>query len=85
MATQVYRIITISMQVEEDVPVCKTVVEELCEDAEEGYLTQQKCDQWPREVCTVETRTVNKSSPHTGCDKTPKLLCLAAGCGIKEV
>ena len=73
------------MQVHDDVAVCQTVMEEKCEEQQVGYATEQKCDKWPREVCTVERRKVKKSSPRIGCDKTPKLMCAPTGCGIKEV
>ena len=73
------------VQVDDDVAVCQTVMEEKCEEQQVGYATEQKCDKWPREVCTVERRKVKKSSPRIGCDKTPKLMCAPTGCGIKEV
>ena len=66
-------------------PVCKTVLEEKCKESLAGYTAEQKCDQWPREVCSVERRTVNKSSPQTGCDKIAKLMCAPTGCAMREV
>ena len=65
-------------------PVCQTILEEKCKESLIGYTTEQKCDQWPREVCSVEKRKVNKSSPRTGCDKIPKLMCAPIGCGMRE-
>ena len=60
-------------------------MEEKCKKSLVDYTTEQKCDQWPREVCSVEKRKVNKSSPQTGCDKIPKLMRAPIGCGMREV
>lgn len=71
-------------EVEDDVPRCQTIIEEKCQEVSVGYTTEQKCDKWPREVCSVEKRKVEKTSPQTGCDKIPKLMCTPVGCGVRE-
>ena len=70
---------------EDDVPKCETVHEEKCEEVTVGYSTQQKCDTWPKEVCTLEKQEVKKYTPETVCEKVPKEMCAPAGCGLKEV
>ena len=65
--------------------MCQTILEEKCEEHTVGYSTEQKCDNWPKEVCSVEKRKVKKTSPKTGCDKIPKLMCAPVGCGVREV
>ena len=52
--------IKINLQVEDDVVSCTTVNEEKCEDETSGYTTSTKCSKWPKEVCTVEKKTVKK-------------------------
>jgi len=71
-------------QVEDDVAECKTVEEEKCEEVKEGYTTVTKCDKWPKEVCTLSKKKVNKYTPDTSCQKVPKELCAPKGCGITE-
>merc|ERR1711989_182076 len=33
--------------------ICRTEVEEKCEDNTSGYTTNTKCSKWPKEVCSV--------------------------------
>jgi len=69
-------------EVEDDVVSCTTVNEEKCEDETSGYTTSTKCSKWPKEVCTVEKKTVKKYTPITGCTKEPREICAPAGCGL---
>ena len=66
-------------QVTDDVPECRTVVEEKCEDETSGYTTNTKCSKWPKEVCNVSKKQVKKYTPITGCTKEPRELCAPAG------
>merc|ERR1712066_568119 len=70
--------------VEDDVVSCETVVEEKCEDKTSGYTTNTKCSKWPREVCSVSKKNVQKFTPITGCTKEPRELCAPAGCGFTQ-
>merc|ERR1719348_1351474 len=45
-------------EVEDDVVTCETV-----EDETSGYTTKVTCTKWPREVCSVEKKTVTKLTP----------------------
>merc|ERR1712127_1029878 len=71
-------------QVEDDVAQCETIQEEKCEEVQEGFTTELKCDTWPREVCTLEKQQVKKYTPDTYCQKVPKEMCAPRGCGIVE-
>jgi len=70
--------------VEDDVVSCETVVDEKCEDETSGYTTNTKCSKWPREVCSVSKKNVQKFTPITGCTKEPRELCAPAGCGFSQ-
>ena len=63
-------------------PKCRTEYEEKCEYSQEGYVTDQKCSKWPREVCTIAQERRSKSNPVTRCEKIPQRLCGPAGCGF---
>jgi len=71
-------------QVTDDVPECRTVVEEKCEENTSGYTTNTKCSNWPREECALSKKETTKFSPLTKCNKVPVELCGPAGCGFKE-
>merc|ERR1712106_306426 len=64
--------------------ICKTEIEEKCEDETSGYTTNTKCSKWPKEVCSVSKKNVKKYTPITGCTKEPRELCAPAGCGFKQ-
>merc|ERR1712183_1238309 len=66
--------------VEDDVVSCTTVKDKKCEPRTSGYTTEVICKEWPREVCTKETKTVTKYTPITGCDKIPTEVCAPDGC-----
>ena len=53
----------VSTQVEDDVPDCRTVTEPRCDE------TGENCVSLAREECSLERRTVVKTTPLTGCDK----------------
>ena len=66
----------------DDVPKCRTEYEEKCEYTQDGYVTDQKCSKWPREVCTIAKERRSKANPVTKCEKVPQRLCGPAGCGF---
>jgi len=68
--------------VEDDVVSCTTVKDKKCEPRTSGYTTEVICKEWPREVCTKETKTVTKYTPITGCDKIPTKVCAPDGCAF---
>jgi len=70
--------------VEDDVPACRTVHEEKCEDIQSGYTTEEKCTKWPKEVCTVQKERRQKYNPVTKCEKVPQEVCAPSGCGFVE-
>ena len=47
-----------------------------------GYVTEEKCSKWPREVCTIAKEFRSKANPVTKCEKIPQRLCGPAGCGF---
>ena len=70
----------------DDVVNCKTVEEKKCEDVQgPGFLTEEKCDTWPVEKCTVEKVSVNKTTPETSCREESRTLCAPRGCAEKQV
>ena len=69
--------------VEEDVPICNTVLEKKCEDVTQGYTTEQKCTEWPQTKCTLERKTAKKHTPETECKKVPFELCGPSGCPVE--
>ena len=70
--------------VEDDVATCSTVQDETCTNESQGYTTIAKCLNWPREVCSVEKKSVKKFTPITGCNKEPREVCAPAGCTFTE-
>ena len=54
---------------EDDVPRCQTVYDEKCEQTTSGYVTEEDCRKWPREVCTVTRERKQKFNPVTKCEK----------------
>merc|ERR1711962_220475 len=71
-------------EVEDDVVECETIQDEKCQDNTSGYTTTTDCSKWPKDVCSVEKKSVKKYTPITGCTKEPRELCAPAGCGFKE-
>jgi len=71
-------------QVEDDVPECKTVHQEMCRDEVVGYTSTQVCEDWPHEECSIQKKAVTKYTPMTGCEKVPTELCAPQGCGFKQ-
>ena len=43
-----------------------------------------KCDTWPQEQCSLSKKNVTKTTPNTGCDKIPRMMCTPVGCKITE-
>ena len=75
----------VGYEVEEDFPNCSTVNMEKCEDVTVGLKTEQRCEVWPTQRCSVETKTVQHSSPNTQCRKEPRTLCTPGDCPHKTV
>merc|ERR1712141_19359 len=71
-------------EVEDDVAECVTVQDRMCKEETSGYTTKEKCEDWPRQECTVVKKKVTKFTTMTGCNKEPTELCAPAGCGFKE-
>merc|ERR1711945_74335 len=61
---------------------CETIQEEKCEDATQGYTTEQKCTKWPVQKCSASKENVKKYSPETECKKVPREIC---GAGTTQV
>jgi len=71
-------------QVEDDVPSCVTVQQEMCREEVVGYTSSQVCEDWPHEECSITKVAVTKYTPMTGCEKVPTELCAPQGCGFKQ-
>jgi len=71
-------------EVVDDVPECKTVVDEKCDEVNSGYTSSQKCSKWPREECSLTKKKSVKYTPITKCNKVPVELCGPTGCGFVE-
>merc|ERR1719382_1331221 len=71
-------------EVEDDVAECVTVQDRMCKEETSGYTTQEKCEDWPRQECTVVKKKVTKYTTMTGCNKEPTELCAPVGCGFTE-
>merc|ERR550532_1592140 len=71
-------------EVEDDVAECVTVQDRMCKEETSGYTTSEKCEDWPRQECTVVKKKVTKYTTMTGCNKEPTELCAPVGCGFKE-
>jgi len=69
-------------EVEDQVPVCNTVMMKKCNPVTQGYTTKEVCDEWPVQQCTVEEKTVKKHTPDTKCDKKPFEVCGPGPCPI---
>ena len=53
------------------------MTEERCEAGE--------CEAWPHEVCEVVSAKVVKTTPRSGCDKVPRMMCYTSNCQVTEV
>ena len=74
----------VGYEVEEDFPNCSTVNMEKCEDVTVGLKTERRCSVWPTQRCSVESRTVNHTSPSTQCRKEPRRMCAPPGCTMVQ-
>ena len=54
--------------------MCETVTDSQCDDA------GGSCVEVSRQECSLERRTVVKTTPLTGCEKVGRLLCAPRGC-----
>ena len=75
----------VGYEVEEDFPNCSTVNMEKCEDVTIGLKTETRCEVWPTQRCSVDTKKVQHSSPNTQCRKEPRTLCSPGDCPHKTV
>ena len=75
----------VGYEVEEDFPNCSTVNMEKCEDVTIGLKTETRCEVWPTQRCSVDTKKVQHSSPKTQCRKEPRTLCSPGDCPHKTV
>jgi len=73
----------VGYEVEEDFPNCTTVNMEKCEDVTIGLKTERRCEVWPTQRCSVDTKKVQHSSPNTQCRKEPRTLCSPGDCPHK--
>merc|ERR1711992_390470 len=73
----------VGYEVEEDFPNCTTVNMEKCEDVTVGLKTERRCEVWPTQRCSVDTKTVQHTSPTTQCRKEPRTLCTPGDCPHK--
>jgi len=67
----------------DDVVACRTVVDKKCYPVTNGYTTEERCTEWPREECEVTKKPVEKHTPITGCHKIPIEICAPAGCKLE--
>ena len=47
---------------------CVTVQDRMCKEETSGYTTQEKCEDWPRQECTVVKKKVSPSPPGSNTD-----------------
>eukprot|EP00092_Neocalanus_flemingeri_P003368 GFUD01003606.1.p1 GENE.GFUD01003606.1~~GFUD01003606.1.p1 ORF type:complete len:393 (+),score=117.05 GFUD01003606.1:114-1181(+) len=71
-------------EVEDDVPDCKPVIEQICSEETAGYTTSEKCSSVTRLQCRIQRKVSYKYRPVTECKLTPVEICAPAGCGVKE-
>jgi len=69
-------------EVEEDKPNCTIQMMEKCRDITVGYTTEQKCDKWPQQVCTLEKVISKNTTPDTKCQKIPRDVCGPGPCPL---
>ena len=50
-----------------------------------GFLTVEKCDEWPVQKCTTRKETVLKYTPETSCNPEPRELCYPSECQLVQV
>lgn len=71
-------------EVEEDKPNCSVQMMEKCRDITTGYTTEQKCDKWPQQVCTLEKVVSKNTTPETKCEKKPRDVCGPGPCPLQK-
>ena len=50
------------------------------ESGEVFDIQAENCEEWPVQRCTLEKKTVTKSTPQTSCQKYPKEVCSTSNC-----
>jgi len=71
-------------EVEDDLPSCEPIVEQLCTEKTSGYSTNEECNPVTRLKCKIEKKVSYKFKPVTECKLSPVEICAPAGCGVKE-
>lgn len=66
----------------DDIPSCKTILEEKCETKQSGYTAEEECKSWPKQVCSLVQQIKKKFNPVTKCEKVPQEICGPSGCGF---
>merc|ERR1719328_675170 len=65
-------------EVEDDVAECVTVQDRMCKEETSGYTTKEKCEDWPRQECTVVKKKVTthiQEKPEEECTLEPVKTC----------
>jgi len=50
------------------------------ENGEQFTRQTDNCEEWPVQKCTLEKKTVTKSTPETSCEKHPREVCATSNC-----
>jgi len=50
------------------------------ENGEQFTRKTDNCEEWPVQKCTLEKKTVTKSTPETSCKKHPRKVCATSNC-----
>ena len=70
--------------VTDQVPVCVTMNKTKCQPETVGLVTQERCEVWPVQRCSVEDRQVVKTTPETKCQKVGRKMCPPPGQMIRS-
>ena len=68
-------------QVTESVPVCREVLETVCQDGE-GEGGEEICKDYAKQLCDVEEQTVTKRVPETKCQLHEVEVCGPEPCPL---
>lgn len=70
-------------EVMEDAPECQIMQVEKCRDETKGFRTEEVCEKWPKQVCTLEQKVNKRYSPKTECMKNPREVCGPGPCPLE--